>query len=249
MLAPLQGKEILITREKSQSKVFAELVIAQGGIPIEIPLLNIECRNFAEKLLLPDYQWIIFTSANGVHCFFKELKEKLHKPAQFAVVGHKTEKALLQYGVSANFIPSVYNAEVMAAEFLQQMITNGPILIVKGSKSREVLQEAFRKNKIMFEEVVTYETMANRNAEGLLSSYFKQNYPDFITFTSPSTVETFMEMTSEKHVWHALEIPCMCIGTTTEARAKEFGFLNTLIPNQFTIEGMVDSMVHRREDR
>lgn len=242
MLAPLHGKEILITREKSQSKVFAELVKAQGGIPIEIPLLNIACIGFAERLPLPDYQWIIFTSANGVHCFFKGLSGKLDDCVRFAVVGHKTEKPLLEYGVSANFVPSVYNAEVMAAEFLQQITINGAILIVKGNKSRNVLQEAFSKSEIAFDELVTYETTSNRSAKELLSRYFKQNYPDFITFTSPSTVEAFMEMCNEKLVSHALEIPCVCIGTTTEACAKEFGFKQTLLPNQFTIEGMVDRM-------
>lgn len=245
MLAPLQGKEILITRGKSQSQPFADLVIKLGGKPIEIPLLHISCKRFdEEKLHLSDYQWIIFTSANGVHCFFKGLNEKLLDGSiQFAVVGHKTENALRQYGVSANFVPSVYNAEVMAAEFLEQTMINGSILIVKGNKSRKVLQESFLENEIAFDEIITYETTTNTSAKALLTTYFNQSYPDFITFTSPSSVEAFIEMVaSDKIIKQAKRIPCVCIGSTTEVCAKNLGFIKTLAPNQFTIEGMIDKI-------
>lgn len=244
MVAALQGKEILITREKSQSKVFAALIKEYGGVPVEIPLLTITCRNFEKEAHISNLDWIIFTSANGVHCFFKGLNGQiLDDSIHIAVVGHKTEKALLQYGVAASFVPTVYNAEVMATEFLQQNTINGPILIVKGNKSRQVLQEAFVKNRVLFDELVTYETNTNRSAKGLLTSYFKQNSPDFIAFTSPSTVDGFMEMSREEHIKRAIQIPCLCIGTTTETHAEEAGFLQTLIPDQFTIEGMVDKMV------
>ncbi|WP_404453292.1 uroporphyrinogen-III synthase [Virgibacillus necropolis] len=252
MLQPLQGKEILITREKSQSKSFADLIVAQDGIPIEIPLLKITCKSYDEKLhlfeRLKDYQWIFFTSANGVHCFFQWIKKylvSLNKldSVQFAVVGHKTEKALLEYGVSASFVPSVYNAEVMADEFLQQNIMDGPLLIVKGNRSRKVLQEAFMKSKVVFDEIVTYETESNRENQTLLNDYFNKQYPDFLTFTSPSSVEAFMEMNLyAEHLKQVLKIPCVCIGTTTEAHAKELGFVQTLVPNQYTIEGMVETI-------
>lgn len=243
MVAPLQGKEILITREKSKSKIFAELVKEFGGIPIEIPLLSIRCKRPDKELHLSNYQWIIFTSANGVDCFFGGLNKAIHDSTQIAVVGHKTEKALHQFGARANFIPSVYNAETMALEFLEQVTINGPILIVKGNKSRQVLQKTFSKNGIVFDELETYATTTNRSAKPLLSTYFNQSFPDFITFTSPSTVEGFIELSrNSNYVKNAQKIPCMCIGTTTEERAKDLGFVQTMIPNQFTTQGMIEKM-------
>lgn len=258
MLKPLQGKEILITREEGQSRSFADLIMAQGGAPVVIPLLKITCKSYDEKSQLferlDDYQWIFFTSANGVHCFFQWINKyqvSLDKLAsiQISVVGHKTEKALREYGMSAAFIPSVYNAEVMATEFLEQVSVNGRLLLVKGSRSREVLQEVFIKNNVAFTEVVAYETKSNSESQGQLASYFTRKYPDFITFTSPSSVEAFMKMIKGKHVEQIQNIPCVCIGTTTDARAKELGFVQTMAPVQFTIEGMIDRMARYIKER
>ncbi|ASK63053.1 uroporphyrinogen-III synthase [Virgibacillus phasianinus] len=249
MLRALRDKRILITREENQSKPFADLVADLGGVPIVIPLLKITCRHYKgdPHLLeqLSNYQWIIFTSANGVHCFFEEFNSKtLNDTVKFAVVGHKTEMALKQYGTTASFVPSVYNAEVMAMEYMQEITINGPLLIVKGSRSRMVIQQAFSENDLAFDELVMYETTSNTENHLLLNNTLKQGSPDFITFTSPSTVEAFMECGCDRQVQQAQQLPCVCIGSTTEERARELGFVQILVPNQFTIEGMVEKIAH-----
>ncbi|ASN05089.1 uroporphyrinogen-III synthase [Virgibacillus necropolis] len=259
MLQPLQGKEILITREKSQSQSFADLVKDLGGIPIKIPLLKITCKPYMEESYLLDqvtnYQWIFFTSANGIHCFFKWLKEyeisfSELDSVQFAVVGHKTGEILLEYGITATFFPSIYNAEVMAAEFLQQVTINGQLLIVKGNKSRTVLQEAFTKNNVAFDEITIYETRSNSGNQSLLNNYLNKDYPDFITFTSPSSVEAFIEMVDkDKHLTYIQKTPCVCIGSTTETCANKLGFTQTMIPEQYTTRGMVERIAHYIKER
>lgn len=250
MFQPLQGKEILITRNADQSNSFADLIRNQGGIPVEIPLLEINCISCNDRFLnqITEYEWIFFTSANGVHCFFKAINNRTSslrlsdfENVKFAVVGDKTEKSLLDYGFSANFIPSVYNGEVMAAEFIQQFRIDGSLLIVKGNRSRAVLQKAFTTENILFDEIVTYETKSNHASKSILRSYFNEKLPDFITFTSPSSVEAFMDAELQKSfISMAHKVPCVCIGTTTEQRARELGFTHTLIPNQFNIDGMVE---------
>src|SRR5699024_5253694 len=118
----LQNKHILVTREKDQAKVFANQIKLHGGIPYIVPLLKISCSVDRNHLKIVEnieqYEWIFFTSANGVRFFFNMWEKKFgmrnlgHQ--KFAVVGRKTNEALQKYGYESTFMPSIYNAETMA---------------------------------------------------------------------------------------------------------------------------------------
>src|SRR5690625_7201024 len=110
----LQDKHILVTRAEHQAEEFADQIKQHGGKPYIVPLLKISRivdRNYLEILEnIEQYEWIFFTSANGVHCFFQIWKNKFgmrelshHK---FAVVGRKTNEVLQEYGYEASFIRS-----------------------------------------------------------------------------------------------------------------------------------------------
>ncbi|MGY0693167.1 uroporphyrinogen-III synthase [Virgibacillus sp. FSP13] len=250
MNCALHGKSILITREKNQAKEFSEMIIRHGGKPVEAPLLKITCKdavgNRAILKKLHSYQWIFFTSANGVRCFFQIMKEnnisdKQLATSMLAAVGHKTEVALKEFGYEADFIPSTYNAEVMAEEFLARFTADKTVLLVRGNRSRDVLPDTFHRNNITFDTIEVYETTYNVAIRSKLQSLLSEQSIDFITFTSPSTVEAFMEM-NLKHVEKIKRLPCVCIGTTTQQKAEVSGFVNTLIPMHFTIEGMLESI-------
>lgn len=252
MLKPLKDKKVLITREKKQAKLFAEKISQYGGNSVIVPLLNITCKERVEDLKaiqsLLKYKWVFFTSANGVHCFL-QLVKKNHghlntlKNIKLAAVGHKTEEALKSHGLTADFIPSIYNAEHMAKEFLMRFPNENPFLLVRGNRSRNVLPEAFSKNGAAFDMVEVYETVYNKAAAEYLNKALTEHHFDFITFTSPSTVDAFIKMQKETiAIEKSEETVCVCIGTTTEQRAKEAGFLRTISPEEFTIEGMLDCM-------
>src|SRR5690625_5451179 len=102
----LKNKKILITRERSQAVKFAEQIEHNKGVPIIAPLLKIDTYYDEENDTLlnsiNEFDWIFFTSINGVNHFFKQLKEQqLIKKCNIAVVGHKTEEALNKFGISA----------------------------------------------------------------------------------------------------------------------------------------------------
>lgn len=243
----LDDKKILITREKKQAHLFSEKITRHGGVPIEAPLLKINCHMKAKNdrimASLSRYEWIFFTSANGVDCFFQMMNEegvtkRALATSQIAVVGHKTELALKKHRYTAHFIPSVYKATVMANEFLINHPTANNILLVRGSRSKDVLLDHFLKQRLSVDLIEVYETIFNYEIDSFLNEQLRKGI-DFITFTSPSTVEAFIEMTAETT---CLDIVCVCIGTTTEKRAKELGFKKTLTPNEFTIEGMIERM-------
>ncbi|MBP1947689.1 uroporphyrinogen-III synthase [Virgibacillus litoralis] len=250
MSVPLHEKRILITREENQAKEFSEKVKQHGGKPIEIPLLKISCKDKLEnKQLLENihhYKWIFFTSSNGVVCFFQFAKQykwmsNVLDKIKFATVGHKTAQTLEAYGYKADFIPSIYNADAMATEFTEKYtVVDEPLLIVRGNKSREVLPEWLTKHEICFDVLEVYETMYNFRVEEELNQLLNQNKLDFITFTSPSAVEAFSEMSNGQIRKNQVFV---CIGTTTKKRALELGITNTLTPEQFTIDGMLEQII------
>ncbi|MEN1968315.1 uroporphyrinogen-III synthase [Lentibacillus sp. N15] len=246
MEASLHGARILITREEKQAGKLVDIVIQHGGEPVVAPLLSLSCKRKAAHHViwnqLSAYRWIFFTSANGVDCFFQLMDENIRTDmglsAKLAVVGHKTAAVLQKYGYTADFIPSIYNADRMAEEFLARYSSVDPVLLVRGNRSRTVLPEQLAAHQISFDTIEVYETGFNLAVKDRLNQLIETNAFDFITFTSPSTVGAFIEMhtgtiDSIKH------IPVACIGTTTEQAAKSAGFTNTITPEVFTVEEMI----------
>ena len=243
----LENKTILVTREEKAAQVFADKIITYGGKPVITPLLQINCLAFHQQEIasidMNDYDWVFFTSKNGVDCFMKQSKyaTNLHH-CQIAAVGPKTAQAVKEYGFHVDFIPSTYNAEVMAAEFLTTYEEAGPVLFVRGKIASNVLLDAFTKAERAYHCVEVYDTVTNEAVKSALQTSLMEETIDFITFTSPSTVNAFIQLTDQVHTYKHL--PVVCIGTTTERQAKEQGFLQTIVPENFTIEGMIEAMDH-----
>jgi len=242
---PLQRKKILVTREKKQAKQFAKKIRAHNGIPVEIPLIQIKCHkqmNTTYELKdLSAYDWIFFTSANGVNCFFSWLNAiniNYHhlSGCKWAVVGHKTERALKTHGYFAHFIPTTYNAKTLAHEFSITYPKAQSILLVQGNLAKETLQNKLLNFNYKVDRLDVYQTIENVYVRSRLNSKIKEGI-DSLTFTSPSTVDAFINMLDDLSY---KKIVCTCIGTTTEKRAREKGIQKILVPNQFTIDGMIE---------
>ncbi|MGM8366335.1 uroporphyrinogen-III synthase [Virgibacillus sp. W0181] len=243
MTLSLQQKKILVTREQKQAFIFSEKIRHHDGVSVEVPLLDIMCKKTSHKVDVSEYDWVFFTSANGVECFLKTNRFAGMKPS-FAVVGHKTEHALKKFGCRAHFVPSIYNADVMAKEFMEKHPKAKKLLLVRGNRSRDVLPKQFTRHGMLFDTIEVYETNYNQSSKTQLQQLFQTNHSiDFITFTSPSTIDACMEFIDDTNTMeNVLSTVCVCIGTTTEKRAKEAGFQNVLVPDVFTIEGMIDQM-------
>ncbi|WP_163970143.1 uroporphyrinogen-III synthase [Oceanobacillus halotolerans] len=253
MTASLQGKTILVTREKKQAREFAEKIKARGGKPIVVPLLQISCKldidqQFLQKI--ESYSWLFFTSANGVHAFVQlvkvrgiRLQDLSHIP--IAAVGEKTARILKTYGFHTTFMPSTFNGATMVEEFLEQYDVSSSILLIRGNLSRDTIPEEFKAKGIPFETVELYATTTNYEVKEQLNTSCYNDEIDFLTFTSPSTVQAFMELKEEDDKLNQLiHTPCVCIGTTTADKAEQLGFTHIIVPSTFTIDGMIQQMEH-----
>lgn len=246
----LKGKKILVTREKAQAATFETLIEKYNGTAVCVPLLQIKCRTKSHENVqilekIDAFNWIFFTSAHGVNCFFNEFASVTFTQTNFATVGHKTASALKEHGYHAAFIPSTYNAEVMAKEFFEKYSNANHILLVRGNLSRKLLVTELTKRKLNFNTLIVYDTVYYRSMKTRLLNVLVKENLDYITFTSPSTVKAFIEMI-ENHPNYDdfLQIPTVCIGTTTEKTANEFDFKQTFTPKMFTIDSMVETMIH-----
>lgn len=237
---PLQGKRILITRERQKAKELAEKVTKLGGSPIVVPLIEISYGTKTKELAvlekLSSFEWILITSANGVHGFFQLLQEQnrtLPEHIKIGVVGRKTEEALAVYGYKASFVPTTFDAVTMAEELISNRTLFGSILLIRGNLSRPVLPEAFDKQQIAYQTLVVYHTDFCMKSKEALNNAIPE--ADFITFTSPSTVDAFTLLTDA--------VPdtatSICIGATTEARAKEARIPNVYTASPYTTDAML----------
>lgn len=238
---PLHGERILITREVTKADAMAEKVTKLGGSPVVVPMIEIKFTKKPENHVilerLVDFSWVLLTSANGVHGFFQLLRQydmTLPQTLKIGVVGKKTEKVLNAYGYSASFVPETFDALAMAEGFMSfYEKRKKPVLLIRGNLSRKTLPEKFREAQIPFETLEVYETMYARESQQELNRVLP--FVDYITFTSPSTVEAFTALAAhipEKATY-------ICIGQTTEEKAEEAGIPNLYTSSPYTTDAML----------
>lgn len=241
-MSRLQGKKIIVTRQAKQAKSLIKLIEGEGGVPILVPLIRTHCISSEFKPRPTSFEWIFFTSVNGVNCFFKQ--NKIEAGEKIAVVGEKTRQAVLNYHERVEFMPSSYHADTMVKEFFEQYPAADNFLVVRGNIARPTLLEAFKKYKRNYEAITVYKTEKNSQMQGKLIHILQEKDVDAITFTSPSTVEAFVSFVKHSSVYEkALQMRVAAIGTTTAKALHSHGFKQISTPKKFTVEAMVEQLI------
>ncbi|NUK30758.1 uroporphyrinogen-III synthase [Parageobacillus sp. VR-IP] len=244
---PLMGKTVLVTRGKEQAKTFSEKLRQAGATPIEIPLISISPSSKPETIAecvrhLANYDWLIFTSANGVKFFFPFVKKETPLP-KVAVVGKKTAAALKAYGVSPAVVPDEFVAEGVIEALKPLVKPRDRILLVKGNLARPVLRDALINMGADVTDLIAYETSMNESGKEQLLYLLRKRKLDVITFTSSSTVQSFMRMMEGEDIASLLS-GCViaCIGPVTKETAEKAGLSVHICPDQYTIDDMIKEM-------
>ena len=201
----LLGKRIVVTRTRKQASVLSNKLRALGAHVIELPTIRIEpptdLREFAE--LVQDahvYDWIIFTSANGVDAFF-DIFFKLYDDAReigavrIAAIGPATAQRVKDFHLHVDLQPDEFVAEAVVKEFEKQgSIENLRILLVRAEKAREVLPKKLSAAGAIVDEAFAYRTVPETRDTSGARRQLAQDGADLITFTSSSTVENFLAL-------------------------------------------------------
>lgn len=247
---PLKGKKILIPRGKGQAKPFSDLVRHFGGVPIEIPLIAfrpVPLTNELSQIIndLHTYDWIILTSNVAVNTFFSIIGEKgKDQLPKIAVIGARTKEILLARGVPVEFTPSEYVAEGFVEEFLPIVKPGEKVLIPKGNLARDYIAQRLSEAGAEVTETVIYETFAPEESKRLLVRYLEEQELDVLTFTSPSTIDHFMEIVEENHLHEKIQ-NCLvaCIGPVSVNNAIHYGLTVDVCPKDYTVKDMLLAVI------
>jgi uroporphyrinogen III methyltransferase/synthase len=252
---PLFGKRVLVTRARSQSSVLTEKIQALGGETVEFPVIRIT-RPKRQELLdaairqCSYYDWVIFTSVNGVKYFFKrmaELKVDIRQMSQVRIsaIGPKTGKALTDKGLFGVVLPEEYKGEALV-ESLRSLVKAGQkILLPRANIAREVLARELKKMGCFVTEVDAYDTRIAAEDASEIVRMLKEGDIHVVTFTSSSTVRNFVEAirSVEADVLTLLsQIQVVCIGPITAQAARELGLQVDVVADTYTIDGLIEAV-------
>jgi uroporphyrinogen III methyltransferase/synthase len=242
----LAGKRILITRAREQSGDFATQLKKRGAEVTEFPTIEmvppLHCEEVDRAInQLKSYDWVIFTSANGVDFFWKRLAQRsrpLRLPSSLKVcaIGPATARQLKEKRVSVHYIPEKFVAESILEGFEKMFIKGKRILLARAKKARDILPKGLRKMGAEVDVVAVYRTVRPRGGSKKLKKLLTEEKIDLITFTSSSTVNHFAELLKKEDLKKLLKgIAIACIGPVTARTAKEWALNVQVQPKQYTI--------------
>jgi uroporphyrinogen III methyltransferase/synthase len=251
---PLTGRRILVTREAQQAEGLARLLTEQGGEVIVFPTIAITGPNDSGPLdqaldKIGRYNWIIFTSKNGVKYFFKRMNERLIdirdlKGIKLAAIGPKTRETLEECGLRVALTPPVYIAEEIVASIKTMIKTGDRILLPRSDKARKFLKEALAGLGAEVEDVIAYRTRAAGGDPDYLRRMLGQGFIHLIIFASPSAVYNFVQLLDVSDLTALMKnVQVACIGPVTAQAAAESGLRADIVAREYTSEGLIEAIL------
>ena len=237
----LFGKKILVTRARAQASKLSRALKNLGAEVLEAPTIKIAAPSDeftsldAAIKILREFDWIIFTSANGVEKFFERLKvHGLDSRAlnKVAAIGSATAEKLLNFGIVADVVPKNFVAESLA-DALKNFVVGKKVLIARAEVARDVLPDTLKNFGADVTIAPVYKTLPEKVTDIDFDSI------DLVTFTSSSTVENFV---ASYGVENLKKIPSAAIGTITAQTLKNFGVDAKIVAETFTIDGLVSAI-------
>ncbi len=255
---PLKGKSILVTRERSQAGVLSQLLETRGARAVVCPLITFSPPSDwapVDRCLerLSDYHGLLFTSVNAVEFTFGRMKEQ-GIPVENAqgvptyAVGPATAEALASRGIVVRSLPDRYQAEGLASLLEREDLQGKRFLFPRARKAREWLPDFLEGKGAGVDLAVVYETRRADENRGLLREILRTEKPDYLSFTSGSTVSAFAALAgpgATRNEWK--RIPAACIGEITAETARSEGFECILTAHPSTIQGLVRAIEDHAE--
>jgi len=252
---PLFGRRIVVTRSRAQASELAAQLDALGAETIEAPAIRIEppqdmrpLRDAARRA--GEFDWIVFTSVNGVDAFFAALADNRQDARalggrRIAAIGPATAARLAAHGIRADLQPEAFTgAAVATALAAQGSLAGVRILLPRADIAPKELVETLAGKGAIACNVVAYRTAPDLSGRDAVRERLAQGEVDWLTFTSSSTVKNFLEAVGAEAV-RAARPKIASIGPTTSATLREAGLEPTVEADPHTIPGLVDAIVQR----
>lgn len=262
---PLFGKRILVTRARSQASELVSRIEELGGEPYEFPVIETVMPRSEEMLSgvreamekLARYDWVFFTSVNGVEFFFHHLNEagkdiRSLAGARIAAVGPATGKALRERGIAAETLTEQYQAEGLIEAFGQELKPGQHVLLPRGDLARSWLPEKLTEMGLDVTDIQTYETVLAAEDDEELMKLLEEGGIHAVTFTSSSTVTNLL--TALERMGQASPVELLrgatvaCIGPLTAETARKAGLETSIMAEEATIDSLVEALCQWNKD-
>lgn len=251
---PLAGRRIVITRSREQASSLRTALERLGAEVIELPTISIRPpRSWAalDRAIrnLARYDWILFTSVNGVCYFFERLSARGRdatslRRAKLCAIGPATASQLRARGLKVHLLPNEYRAEGLVAAFRKLPLAGKRLLIPRARVARDLVPVELRRRGAHVDVVEAYRTLPPAASRERARKIFSGRKPDLITFTSSSTVANFAGFFPGRQLRRALAgVAVASIGPITSATARKLGLPVTVEAKRFTVPGLILSLI------
>lgn len=251
---PLFGQRIAITRPEAQCHEIAENIARLGGQPILMPMITISDVEGGERdqldaaiKRLQDYQWLIFTSVNGVSAFFRRLWETVGDVRdvahlKFAAIGPATAAALEKWSLKADIVPESFRAEALAAKLLP-LVAGQRCLWAGANRGRDVLPETLQTANAVVDKVVVYRNEDVAELSPSVIRTLQSGELDWVGLSSPSIAENFAALLRDAGMnLSALPFRIATISPVTSEAAQNCGLEIHAEAGSYTWNGIIDAI-------
>ncbi|EFM09286.1 uroporphyrin-III C-methyltransferase [Paenibacillus curdlanolyticus YK9] len=260
---PLFGTRILVTRARTQASDLVRLIEELGGEPCEYPVIETREPSDANTVQAIEqalreadtFDWLMFTSVNGVEAFYRWLKRygvdiRKFAKARIAAVGPKTAEALQERGLAVEELPAQFRQEGLVEKLDASLKAGQRALIARGDLAREVLPRELNARGVETVELDVYETVLAEHQDEMALELLQEGAVHVVTFTSSSTVTNLIELLRRNGVEEPEKLlaksQIASIGPLTTATAAEAGLHVTIEPEEATIEALVAAIAAQR---
>lgn len=256
---PLFGRRVLVTRPREQAAELVDQLVAMGAEAIEAPMIRIEPPHDVGPLLeaahastTGAFDWIVFTSGNGVEAFMTALLDgsrdlRALGGVRVCAVGTGTAERLARYGLKVDLIPKEFRADAVAAAIAEvSALPRTRVLIPRGDIGRDVVADELRAGGAAVTDVIAYRTvLEDEQREGAPDIYrlLLDGTIDVVTFTSASAVRNFVKIYGEDQAADLLKHTIVAaIGPVTADAASQLGIEVRVQPATYTVKALVTAI-------
>jgi uroporphyrinogen-III synthase len=253
----LSGKRIAVTRARDQASELSGRLSELGAKVIELPLIHISKEIDKETLAdvlaeLGGYDWIVFTSANGVRFFFEEFYRIFGDVRslgllRFACVGDTTAKAITDQHIRVDCQPKVATADALAEELIATgSLDSAKVLVITGNLNRDTLVKKLEDARAIVDRLQVYKTEKTDLRDDPAAADFRANGADAILFASSSAVQSFTDQAAAlKLAKNATRPLAGSIGPQTSEAMKKVGMPIAFEAKTPSLDALVEALVKK----
>jgi uroporphyrinogen-III synthase len=255
--ATLAGRRIAVTRAREQSPELSGRLAALGAEVIELPLIAVAKE--VDRATLDDafaelgtYDWIVFTSANGVRYFFEEFRARFDDVRalgllRFAAVGEATTAAIGERHIRVECQPKVATGEALADELVATgSLDSAKVLVVTGNLNRDVLIKKLEEARAIVDRLQVYKTEKTDLTADSAAADFRTRGADAVLFASSSAVQSFVDQAAALKLAREAKRPLAgSIGPQTSETMKKVGMPVDFVASTPSLDSLVEALVKK----